>query len=174
MPTQKKVETTEYLQDLMQRGTVAIVTDYRGLKMAELTALRRKLREANVEFHIVKNTLGRLAAERSGRKAYLELLSGPTAMAIGFGDQVEAARTLTEYIRTSRLNLPLRGGVLEERVLQAADVQTLASLPTREVLLAQLMGGMQAPITGFVTGLNQIITGFARVLDARAKQLAES
>lgn len=174
MPTAKKAETVAEVQDLIERATIAISTDYRGLSVADLTALRRKLREAGVEYHVVKNTLGRIAAQNAGRLTYLEMLSGPTALAFGFGDQVEAAKSLTDYLRTSRLNLPVRGAVLDNRVVDTAGVQMLATLPGRNVLIGQVLGGIQAPLVGLVSVLNGVTSAFVRVLDARAKQLAGS
>lgn len=172
MPTAKKAETIAEVQDLIARATIAISTDYRGLKVSDLTALRRRLREVGVEYHVIKNTLGRRAATEAGKPAYLEVLSGPTALAFGFGDQVEAARTLTEYLRTSRLNLPVRGAVLEERVLDPAGVQSLATLPSKDILVAQVLGGIQTPLVGLVSVLSGVSAALVRVLDARAKQLA--
>ena len=172
MPTAKKADTVADIQDLIQRATIAISTDYRGMRVADLTALRRKLRENGVEYHIIKNTLGRLAAQNAEKAAYLEVLSGPTALAFGFGDQVEAAKSLTDYLRASRLNLPVRGAVLDGRVVDSAGVQALAALPSKNILLAQVLGGIQAPLVGLVSVLNGVTSAFVRVLDARAKQLA--
>lgn len=172
MPTVKKADTVAGIQDLIQRATIAISTDYRGMRVADLTALRRKLREAGVEYHVIKNTLGRLAAQNAEQAAYLEVLNGPTALAFGFGDQVEAAKSLTDYLRASRLNLPVRGAVLDGRVLDTAGVQALAALPSKNILLAQVLGGIQTPLVGLLTVLNGVTSAFVRVLDARAKQLA--
>ncbi len=174
MTTAKKVATVAELQDLFERANLAIATDYRGLTTGDLMSLRRKLREARVEFHVVKNTLATRAAEGAQRTGLPELLKGPTGLALGFGDEVEAARNLTDYIRTSRITLPIRGGVIGNRTLQTQEIATLATLPTREVLLAQFMGGLNAPIAGLVTVLSALLAGFVRVLDARAKQMAES
>lgn len=122
----------------------------------------------------MKNTLATRAAEQAERRALPKLLTGPTALALGFGDEVEAAKSLTDYIRTSRITLPIRGAVLGERVLQMAEVQSLANLPAREVLLAQFMGGLNAPVAGLATVLNALLAGFVRVLDARAKQMGDT
>lgn len=174
MPTAKKAARVQELQELFQRANLAISTDYRGLKTAELTALRRRLRESKTEFHVVKNTLGVRAANQAQRTALPDLLKGPTGLVLSFGDEAESARSLSEYLRTSRLNLPVRGGMLGNRVLAPADVQTLATLPPRNVVLAQVMGGFQAPIAGFVGVLSAVLSGFVRVIDARAKQLEGS
>ena len=157
---------------MLGRATVAIATDYRGLTMADLTALRRRLRDSGVEFHVVKNTLARLAAQQAGRTAYHELLGGPTALALSYGDEAGAAKALTDYLRTSRLNLPIRGAVLASRVLSTEEVSVLASLPPREVIVGRVLGGMQAPIVNLVFVLNGLLGGLVRVLDARAKQAA--
>lgn len=172
MPTPKKVERVRELQDLLARASVAIATDYRGLTVADLTALRRRLRDGGVEFHVVKNTLARLAAQQAGRPAYQELLSGPTALAVGFGDEVEAARILADHLRVSRLSLPIRGAVLSDRVLTPEEVESLATLPPRQVLVGMVVGGIQAPLAGLVFALNGLLGGLVRVLDGRAKQLS--
>lgn len=174
MPTPQKEETVQQLQELLYEATVAIAADYRGLTVAEMTALRRKLGETGVQFHVVKNTLASIAAQRLGREAMQELFSGPTALVVGYGDQVEAAKALQDYLRVSRLNLTLRGALLGDRVLSTQELQTLANLPRKEVLLAQLFGGMQAPISGLASVLHQVLSSVVYVLDARAKQLAGS
>ena len=173
VPTTQKEQTVKELEALLSNATVAIAADYRGLSVAELTALRRKLGEAGVQFHIVKNTLAIIAAQRLGRGVMSEILVGPTALAVSAGDQVEAAKTLLDYVRASRVNLAVRGALLDNRVLSPESLQTLANLPRKEVLLAQLLGSMQAPISGLASVLNQTLASIVYVLDARAKQLAE-
>ena len=174
MPTAKKMETVSQIQAMFQKTTVAIAADYRGLTVADLMMLRRRLREAGVELHVVKNTLARIAAQQAEKPLFHDLLEGPTAFVVGFGDQLMAAKALTEYVRTSRLNLPIRGAVLDDRLLSAQEVQVLANLPPREVVLAQLMGGMQAPVAGLVSALSGIVGGLVRVLDARVNQMGAS
>jgi len=174
MPTAKKDLTISELTELIGRSKLSVAGDFRGMKVSDLTGLRRGVRSAKVEVHVVKNTLARRAAEASGRQALLSLLTGPTALVLSFGDEVEGAKALTEYLRTSRLAFPMRGAELSGRTLSADDLTALAALPPRDYLLAQVMGTMNAPVTGLVTVLNQLIAGFVRVLDARAKQLAEA
>jgi len=174
MPTPKKATTIDELTELFARSTLSVAGDYRGLKVSDLMALRRAVRSSNTEVHVVKNTLGRLAANAANRPAMLELLGGPTALVVSFGDQVAAAKALTEYLRTSRLAFPLRGAEMDGRVLSPEALNSLATLPSKEVLLAQMLGTMQSPMTGLVTVMNQVIAGFVRVLDARAKQMASA
>jgi len=172
MPTAKKAATIDELTALFSKATLTVAGDHRGLTMADLRGLRRGVAGANAEVHVVKNTLGRRAATAANREAMLELLTGPSALVLGFGDQVEAAKALTEYLRTSRLAFALRGAELDGKVLSADALNSLAALPPRAVLLAQVLGTMQAPVAGLATVLNEVIAGFARVIDARAKQLA--
>lgn len=174
MSTPKKEATVAELTELFSKATLAVAGDHRGLTVADLRGLRRGVAGANAEVHVVKNTLGRRAATAANREALLELLTGPSALVIGFGDQVEAAKALTEYLRTSRLAFPLRGAELDGKVLSADALNSLATLPPRAVLLAMVLGTMQAPVTGLATVLNQVIAGFVRVLDARAKQMASA
>jgi large subunit ribosomal protein L10 len=172
MPTPKKAETIEELQEAITRAKAAITADYRGMKMADLTALRRRLREANVEFTVVKNTLASIAAERAGKPRLHDALKGPTAIAFAYGDEAEAAKALTEFVRTSRLPLTINGGLLgTDRVMTADEVNNLATLPPKPVLMAQVMGTMQAPLAGFMGTLNALMGQFVWAVQARIRQL---
>ncbi len=175
MPTAKKIEQVEQLRDRVQRATIAISADYRGLSVAQMQALRRKLREAGVELRVVKNTLLRRAAEDAGRPDLLHIVEGPTALAFGFGDDLVApARVLTEHIRQSRIAMTVRGGLAEGRVLSAADVSDLATSPSREELLARIAGGLQSPLVNLMGLLSATLREFAGLVDARATQLEAS
>jgi large subunit ribosomal protein L10 len=147
------------------------VSDYRGLTVAELAELRGKLRESGARFKVVKNTLGGIAADRSGREVVKDLLSGPTAVAFCGEDVAAAAKALSEFARTHP-KLEVRGGVLESSLIDANGVKAIASLPPRDVLVAQLVGTMAAPMTGLVTVLQGTISGFVRALDQVAQQRA--
>ena len=149
------------------------MTDYRGLSTAEITALRRKLDESGIEYKVVKNTLARFAAERAGRDDLVSFFEGPIAIAFGYGDITEPARTLTDYIRTSKASLSIKGGFLGDSLLSSEDVTTLAKLPSREVLLASILSGMQGPITALVNCLASPIRGVIGVLQARIQQRGE-
>jgi len=169
----KKVEIVAELADSIDRATMAVIADYRGLSVAQLEDLRAQLRPAQVEVKIAKNTLLRLAAQRSGRAAMLPALEGPTAIVFSFGDPAEMAKVLTDTIRTRRLAMPLRSGLLGDRLLPGADVTRIAELPSREVLAAQVLGTIQAPISNFVGVLAATLQSFVGVLDARRAQLEE-
>jgi large subunit ribosomal protein L10 len=145
------------------------VSDYRGLTVAQLSELRAKLRESGARFTVVKNSLGGIAAERADRGGIKEMLSGPTAVTFCGEDLVGAAKALVEFAR-AHPQLEVRGGLLESSVIDASGVKALASLPTRNVLVAQVVGTMAAPLTGLVTVLQGTISGFVRALNQVAEQ----
>jgi large subunit ribosomal protein L10 len=170
---QQKVEIIDELVDRIDRASMAVIADYRGLSVAQLEDLRAQLRPAKVEVKIAKNTLLRIAAQRSDRAALLPALEGPTAIVFSFGDPAEMAKVLTETIRTRRLTLPLRSGLLGDRLLPASDVTRIAELPSREVLASQVLGTIQAPISNFVGVLAATLQSFVGIIDARRAQLEE-
>ncbi|MFH1651767.1 MAG: 50S ribosomal protein L10 [Chloroflexota bacterium] len=176
MPTreknrEKKGQAIEDLQEILENAEIGIFTDYRGLTTAELNALRQKLDAVQVNYHIVKNTLGRFAATRMGREDLVAFFRGPLAIAFSQGEITECARVLTQYIREAKSVMTVKGGFLSNRTLTAAEVETLARLPSREVLIAKMLGGMQSPITGLVNCLASPLRGVMGVLQARIKQL---
>ncbi|HWO93252.1 MAG TPA: 50S ribosomal protein L10 [Dehalococcoidia bacterium] len=174
MPTAKKVQQVEELRDLVSRATIAISTDYRGLTVSQLQALRRRLRDAGVEIHVVKNTLAHRAATEAGREGLSQIIEGPTALAIGFDDVVAPAKALTEFVRQSRLTVPIRGAYTDGQVLSSADVADLASAPPREELLARIAGGLQSPLVNLMALLSATVRELAGLIDARAGQLEGS
>ena len=171
MPTEKKVQIVERLQDIFSRSTIFIVTDYRGLSATEMTRLRHQLSAQGVGYQVVKNTLARFAAERVGKTEFKGLLQGPVAIAFGYGDVTEPARYLTDYIRTSKISLPIRGGLLEGRILSPEGVSLLSSLPCKEDLVAKLVGRMQVPVSALLNVLTSHLRGLTVVLQARIQQL---
>ena len=166
MPTESKVQLVEQLRGWIEQCTVAISTDYSGLSVDAMTRLRRELREKGVQFRVVKNTLTHLAADAAGKPAFKEIVEGPTGIAFGYGDPVEPAKALAEYIRGARSPLKIKGSLVDGRVLSSEEVEALAALPSKEVLAARLLGQLQAPISGLLNVLNGPISGLARVLQA--------
>jgi|SRR5665647_3759 len=160
-------EVTQLLTDTEN----VFVSDYRGLTVAQLKELRDKLRESGASFRVVKNTLSGIAADRADRGAIKEMLSGPTAVTFCGEDLGAAAKALSEFARTHP-QLEVRGGLLDASVIDAAGVKVLASLPPRDVLIAQIVGTMAAPMTGLVTVLQGTVGGFVRALDQVAQQRA--
>jgi large subunit ribosomal protein L10 len=183
VPTQKKIDTVEELRQAIERSSIAIAAEYRGLSVTEMSQLRRALRDAGVEMRVVKNRLFQRAAREAGRPELEGLLEGPTAVIFGFDDVATPARAAAEYMRTARNAFAVRNGVLGTQVLSAADVRELATLPARPVLVAQLAGALQSPLARLAgllrTGignapgrlLNDSFYTFAGLLEARAKQL---
>jgi large subunit ribosomal protein L10 len=159
------------LQEFLSKCSVGILTDYRGLTASEMTALRRKLRESGIEYKVVKNTLVRFAAERAGRSELASFFEGPVAIAVGYGDITEPAKVLADYIRMSKTDMSIKGGFLPSRLLASEDVIALSRLPSREVLLSKVMGGMQSPIVSLIGCLASPVRGMVGVLQARIQQL---
>ena len=174
MPTERKINSVQQMRGWLEECTVAISTDFSGMPVNAMNDLRRQLREKGVRFRVIKNTLAHLAADEAGRPGFKEIVDGPTGVAFGYGDPVDPAKTLAEYIRTNRSPLVIRGALLDERVLSVADVNVLASLPSREELLARLLGQLQGPVSGLVNVLSGPMSGLARVLQARAEQMEET
>ncbi len=174
MPTPKKAATIEHLTEELAKARLAILSDYRGLTVAEISRLRRQLRESDTNLEVAKNTLLQRAAAQVGVEDRIgELLKGPTAVAFSHQQDIgKVAKTLSEYARMSKA-FAIKGAVLSRRVLGAEDVQRLAELPPREVLLARAVGGMQAPYVGLVTVLGGTVRGLLNVLQARKEQLAQ-
>lgn len=173
MPTQQKARQIEELTDQFQRAQLAVLTNYRGLSVAQLQQLRGNLRGSNAEFTVAKNTLTRIASSQAGVEIPEEHLEGPTAIMFAYDDVVAPAKALTEFVRTSRV-LELKVGVMEGQTLTAADVDTLANLPPREELLAKLVGMLASPMARAVGVLGGPSRSFANVLNARAEQLGEA
>jgi large subunit ribosomal protein L10 len=171
MATEKKAEIVASLEDTLSRCRLGILTDYRGLTTADLNDLRRKLRESGIEYRVVKNSLARIAARQVGMNALAESFTGPVAIAFDYSESPVAAGVLAGYIRSTKSTLGIKGGFLEERLLSADEVETLAKLPPREVLISQVMAGIQSPIYGLVNVLAGPVRGFMGVLQARIKQL---
>ncbi len=170
MVTKKKRGEVDELTDLLSKSELTILTDYRGLTVAEMVQLRKQLREAGVEYHVAKNTLLRLAAEKASYPDMSALLIGPTAVAFSHDDIAKAAKALRDYARTSKV-FTIKGGVVSDRVLSADQVATIADLPPKEVLIAQVIGTAQMPIVNLVSVLGGPVRSLAYVLQARARQL---
>ena len=171
MSTEKKAQTIDKLQEGFAKCEIGILTDYRGLPTSEMNGLRAKLRGVGVEYRVVKNTLAKFAAERAGRGDLVNFFEGPIAIAFGYGEITEPARALADYIDASKSSLNIKGGFLIDRLLTAEEVTTLSKLPSKEILLAQVLGGMQSPITALVNCLATPVRGIIGVLQARIQQL---
>jgi large subunit ribosomal protein L10 len=170
---EQKAQLIDSLQEIFSKCSVGVLTDYRGLTAAEMTALRRQFRKAGVEYRVVKNTLARFAAERAGKDELVGLFEGPVAIAFGYGDITEPAKALAAYIEEAKVEMTVKGGFLPDRMLSAEEVETLSKLPSRDILLARVVGGIKSPLTALVGRLSAPMTGLVGVLQARIKQLEE-
>ena len=171
MSREKKTQIIDRLQEIFSTCSIGILADYRGLSAPEMTDLRRSLREQGIEFKVIKNTLSRFAAERAGKSPLISLFEGPTAIAFSYGDITQPAKTLTDYIRNSKATISIKGGFLSDRLLASEEVMTLSTLPPREILLAKMVGGMQAPITILLSYLVAPLGGLMNILQARIQEL---
>jgi large subunit ribosomal protein L10 len=167
---EKKQKLVKSYAEAISRSQAVILTDYRGLPVTELNQLRNKMREVGSGYHVVKNRLTKLALREAGLPVPEELLRGPTAIGFCYKDVVAPAKVLTEYAQESKI-LTIKGGILDERVIDAQAISSLADLPPRDILLAQLLSGIQSPIAGLVNVLSGALRGLVTVLKARADQL---
>lgn len=171
MPTAKKIEAVEALADILNRSTIVIGAEYRGLRVSDATALRRQLRDAGIEMHVIKNTLFRRAAEAAGKSGMIDLAQGPTALVIGFGDPIAPIKTVVEYQRTARNTFAARVAFLDGELVPGARLGELATLPSKETMIAEFAGALQSPIANLVGLLSATIQEFSGLLSARAEQL---
>ncbi|SMB84290.1 LSU ribosomal protein L10P [Desulfonispora thiosulfatigenes DSM 11270] len=168
----KKKQEVAILREKFEGAKSAVITDYCGLNVAEVTELRANLRNAGVEFKVVKNTLLTIAANEAGIEGTEEYFKGPTAIAYGVTDAVAPAQIISKFAKDHK-NLEVKAGILEGKVISQAQVDALANLPSREVLLTQFAGLLQAPIVGLVNVLQGPIRkmGYALEEVRKAKEL---
>ena len=174
MPTPEKIDRVQELKDKLERSTITLTTDYTGISVNEMTDLRRRLRNAGVEFTVVKNTLMYLASDQAERPNVKEIVQGPTAVALGYDDPLDVAKAVSDYIRTTRSVLAIRGAVMGDGpVMRSAEVVRLASLPPKPQLVATLLGQLQSPVQRFLGVLNGPLTNLDRLIQARINQLEQ-
>jgi large subunit ribosomal protein L10 len=173
MPTDAKRQAVTDLAELLRGSSALAVADYRGLTVSEMHTVRRSLRANGVSLKVAKNRLLKIAADEAGLAELKPMLDGPTAIASTTGDEVSLARALQDAFRPFKV-VTLRGGLLGGQAVGAADLQRLATLPSREVLLSRLAGGMAAPLSGMAGVLAANIRNLVGVLSAVADQKAQS
>lgn len=173
MPKQSKIDAVAEITADLKAADIYYFVDYRGLTFAEATELRKRLRQVDADFKVVKNTLGKIAAANAGVEGLDELLSGPTAIAYVHGDPAKVAKTIQDFIREKK-KAAIRGGKLQRSVLTASQVEALASLPSREQLIAQLVGAIASPLTGLANVLAGPIRGLVVVLGQVQEQKASA
>ncbi|MBN3032742.1 MAG: 50S ribosomal protein L10 [Candidatus Saganbacteria bacterium] len=169
----EKSQVVAGLKEKIARASVLVVADYLGCSVKELTALRRKLRAENSELCVAKNTLIGRAVSESGYSELTGQLKGPTALLLGYQDAVAPLKVLATFVKEAEKGA-LRVGVVDKKVFQEGDLKAIAKLPSRTVLLGRVVGGLQAPISGFVNVLQGPVRKLVYALDAiKAKKGGE-
>lgn len=172
MPTAKKIKEVEMLTEALGRSTVVIGAEYRGLSVKDTTALRGQLRAAGLEMHVVKNTLFKRAADSLDKSNMVELAEGPTALIIGFDDPISPIKTVVDYQRGARNTFAARKAYLEGQVFAGDQLNDLATMPSRETMIADFAGAIQSPLYNLVSLLSATMQEFSGLLDARSEQLS--
>ena len=171
MPNKHKLETVAAVKEKLAQSKSVVVADYRGLSVGKMTTLRAKLREQGVELRVVKNRLAKIALKESGMDPMDPYLKGMTTIAFGIQDPVSPAKVLAEFAKDNE-QLRILGGQMDNQLLDAAGINELAQLPSREVLLSRLLGSLTSPISKVAYGLNQTVAKTVYAFDAVARQKA--
>ena len=169
MDRQQKAAVVDEIATQIQEAEAILAVDYRGISVPDAASLRARLRDADATFRVVKNSLTERAADQAGAAALRALLDGPTALTFVRGDAATAAKALSDFARGPAA-LQFKGGLLGEQELTVEQVQSIARLPGREALHAQLVGTVASPLTGLVRGLNGLLAGLAVQLQQIADQ----
>ena len=177
MPSDKileqKKKVVSGLAESLKTARTGVIVDYKGITVEDDTKLRQQLRQSGSEYRVVKNTLLRLALKEAGIAGLDDILEGPTALAVNKEDYVAPAKILAGYAEKND-KFTIKAGFIDGKVAGADEIKRLASLPPKEVLLAQALSGLNAPITGLVTVLNGTIRGLVVALNAIAEQQQKS
>ncbi|MGI6552702.1 MAG: 50S ribosomal protein L10 [Clostridia bacterium] len=166
---ERKQQIVNEIKEKLDNSSAVIVTDYRGLNVSQMTKLRAELRNAGIEYKVLKNTLTSLAARELDLADLDNYLSGPTAIAFSREDPVAPAKVLTKFAKEHKA-LEIKGGLLDGKIIDANSIKALADLPGREELLAQVLRGFQSPLSQLVNVLNGPIRNLVYVLEAVRKQ----
>jgi len=165
----EKKETIDELHEKFSRAKTAVITGYSGINVEQITELRSKLRQAKVEYRVVKNTFARKAAEGTGLAPLKDHFVGPVGIALGYDDVIAPAKVLSDFNKT-QAKLLLKIGVLDGKLLQPADIKALANLPSLNTLRGKIIGLLQAPASRIVGVLQAPAGQLARVLKAKAEK----
>lgn len=169
-----KAQLIQEYSDKLGRSQVAIWSQFGGVSVAQMTQLRRQAQSAGSEVVVVKNSLIRKALEAGGLPYDAEMMAGPRIVTFVYNDVAQGTKVLTEFSRVSQERVRIVGGIVGGRLADAQQVASLTDLPSREVLLARVLGGVQAPISGLVGVLSSVLRGLINVVNARVQQLEPS
>ena len=165
MQRSEKESVIQEVTEVFEKAKGVFVADFAGLTVEKISALRKKCRAAKVEFMVVKNTLAKRAADKAGKSGINPFFKGPSAIAYSFDDPTAPARIIKEFFKENQ-KPTVRGSLFDGLFLGADKIDQIASLPSRNELIARMLGGFNAPIQGLVGSLNGILTKFVRTLDA--------
>lgn len=167
---EEKKQIVEEIKEKVEKAQGVVLVDYRGLNVEELTQLRRNYKEAGVDYKVYKNTMMRFAFKDAGFEEFSQYLTGPNAIAFGFDDPVQAAK-ITEEFAKKHDKLEIKAGIVDGKIIGIDEIKSLANLPSKEVLIAQTLAGLNGPIAGFANVLQGTIRNLVYVLNAvREKQ----
>ena len=171
MPNQANVQQTEQIREIFESADVILLTDFQGLTVVEMNDLRNQLREANVRYKVCKNTLVHVVAQERGIEGLIPYLKGNTALATS-NDPAASAKILLGF-QNEHENFKIKGGILGKQVIDAAGVEALQDMPSREVMIARAVGCISAPLTGLARVLHQgsPVTGMVNVLSGTIRQV---
>ena len=155
----KKEAEVKALEERFRAAKSAILTAFRGLNVAEMTALRNLLRKSNIEYRVIKNRLAKIAIKNTSLADLDPLLSGPNGISLGYDDPVTSSKLLSQFLRSTS-NLDIKGGVIEGKLYKKNEILAIAELPPREILISRVLGGIASPLSGFV----QVLCGPMRQL----------
>ena len=164
-----KQEKIEAMKENFAKAKVAVVTEYRGLTVEEITKLRRALQKENSDYMVTKNTLAKVAAKGTQFEVLEEVLKGPVAIAFGFADEVAPAKVLKKFIKEAKKG-QIIAAAIDGKLLNAKETEVLADLPSKEELYAKMLGCINSPATGIAGAVNAVMSGLVRAMDQVAKQ----
>jgi len=165
-----KNDKIDDIKESISKAKVAIVSDYRGLSVADITNLRRKLQKEDGDYTVVKNTLAKIAIKDTQFEGLEEFLKGPSAIAFGFGDEVAPAKVILQYLKEAKKTNEVKGGVLDGKIISASDVKAISNLPSKQELLAKIMGSLNSPASGIANSLSAIQRKLVYAMEEVRKQ----
>lgn len=166
-----KQEKIEAMKEKFAKAKVAVITEYRGLTVEEITNLRRALQKEDSDYMVTKNTLAKVASKGTQFEVIADSLKGPVAIAFGFKDEVAPAKVLKKFIKEAKKG-EIISAVLDGKILSAKETEVLANLPSKEELYAKMLGSINSPASGIVGAVNAVMSGLVRAMDQVAKQKA--
>ena len=164
-----KQDKIEAMKENFSKAKVAVVTEYRGMSVEEITKLRRALQKENSDYMVTKNTLAKVAAKGTQFEVLEEVLKGPVAIAFGFADEVAPAKVLKKFIKEAKKG-QIIAAAMDGKLLNAKETEVLADLPSKEELYAKMLGCINSPATGIAGAVNAVMSGLVRAMDQVAKQ----